>query len=73
MSPFAYSSLVVSRGSPQIAFTWFVVMPTRGVLVAGRAGVGDCTCLGGGDALPFAAASVTGIAPSESNSHGKFW
>src|SRR6478609_1175182 len=30
MSPLAYSSLVVSRGSPQMAFTWLAVMPTRG-------------------------------------------
>jgi len=37
ISPFAYSSLVVSMGSPQTAFTCFVVIPTCGVVAAGIA------------------------------------
>ena len=74
MSPFAYSSLVVSRGSPQMAFTSLVVIPTRGIVVAaGRSGILDFAALGGGAAPAFAPGAVAGMAPSESNSHGKFW
>ena len=60
MSPFAYSSLVVSRGSPQMAFTSLVVIPTRGIVATGRAGSRDLAAFGGTDTLVFAASAVAG-------------
>src|SRR5690242_10964708 len=73
MSPFPYRSRVVSCGSPQMALTSFVVIPTRGIVAAGRAGTRDFAALGAGVAPAFEPGAVAGIAPSESNSQGKFW
>jgi hypothetical protein len=70
--PFAYSSLLMSVGSPQIAFTSLVVIPTRGIVVteAARTVAGVAATAG---ALTLVAGIVVGAVPSESNSHGKFW
>lgn len=56
-----------------MAFTSFVVIPTRGIVAAGRAGTRDFPALGADAVTVFGAGELAGIAPSESNSHGKFW